>query len=75
MAAQVSYYNIGDINPNPIAISSGLSLDEFVEDIMGVKDISNVKILLNGVVSTSLDDELEDGDVIRIEAKKTDSGQ
>lgn len=74
MAISISYSNIGDTTPTNMA-SMEMPVGEFVQDIMGVANLSKVKVLLNGSVVTDFDQELEDGDSIKVETLKTDSGK
>lgn len=75
MASKINYTNLGDTTPSVMAIMAGIELGEFLEDVLGISDSTKVKILLNGNVTNDMDQELEDGDTVKIEALKTDSGQ
>ena len=73
--SKINYYGLGDTTPNTIAVMEGLELGDFCEDILGIADTRKVKVLLNGSIESDMEIELQDGDIVKVEALKTDSGQ
>ncbi len=71
---KVNYYMLGDTTPSTMSVMSGVDVETFKDDVLCIPAGTKVRILVNGDVCTDYEMELEDGDTIKVEALKSDSG-
>lgn len=71
---KVKFASSPSSTPETRYVQDGLSVGEYLEDVEGITNLSNVTVEVNGDAA-SLNDELENGDIVTLAQKKTASGR